>query len=317
MKKLMYTVEEIAFLPPSSLEDNQLKGKKYHYYFIASTPMKYIEDIRLIGNSFVFTLSDLNGELEVKIHVNKSKCIIRNLKWKYKHKNDKVSAVISYTVNFNSGYIKEFTDIELCSNDVYYHCERKRDFKIEYIGQAYALNGNRTAQDRLLSHQTLQKILADSDRNRDIRLFLLGVDIAIIDNETLSGEESRVFNIDDVDVNIASYVNLFEAYLINIFKPTYNKNFIKGKVPSESHGSYKKVIEESYDDFSVVFAIQNCEYEYIFHTENKSLKISKGIIDTSANNGVIDIDAMKVSFDNVNKIYDKDYEYSFIKFKDW
>lgn len=66
----------------------------------------------------------------------------------------------------------------------------------------------------------------------------------------------------------------------------------------------------------MIFTIQNCEYECIFHTENKSQKISKGIIDTSVNNGVIDIDAMKVSFDNVNKIYDKDYEYSFIKFKD-
>lgn len=61
----------------------------------------------------------------------------------------------------------------------------------------------------------------------------------------------------------------------------------------------------------MVFAIENCESDYVFFTESKSLQISNGIIDTSVNNGVIDIDAIKVSFDDINKIYDKDYKYSF------
>lgn len=311
MKKLIYTVEQIAFLHPKSLEDDRLKGKEYHYYFIASTPLKYIEDIRLIDNAFIFSLSDINGNMEVSIQVDKSKYTIKNFTWKYRYSNDKVSALLSYKVYDNNGDVEEYADIEYASNDVYYFSDKIKEFKIEYIGQAYAQNGNRTAQDRLLSHQTLQKILADIDRNRDIRLFLLGVDIASVENETSTGEETPVFNVCDVDGYEASYVNLFEAYLINTFKPTYNKNFVNGKVPSISHESYKKVIEKSYDEFNVVFAIENCESDYVFFTESKSLQISNGIIDTSVNNGVIDIDAIKVSFDDINKIYDKDYKYSF------
>lgn len=314
MKKLQYTVEQIAFLHPANLENEQLNEKKYHYYFIVSAPIKYINDIHLVDNEIVFMLSDGKEDYEVTFPNDKDKYTITAFTWKYKQENDKVTALLSYTINHKNGCEERFKDLEFAANDLYYLCEKKLKFKIEYIGQSYAQNGSRTAQNRLSSHSTLQKILVDSslERNKDIRLFLLGVDIACIDNKSLTGNESRIFYLRDVDGTISSeYVNLFEAFLINTFKPKYNKNFVSGEVPSECHESYKKVIEEAYDDFSVVFAIQDCKRDYIFFTESKSLEIVGGVIVTSHSNGVIDTDAMKVSFNEANKVYDKDYEYSF------
>lgn len=315
MKKLRYTVEQIAFLHPAYLENEQLNEKKYHYYFIVSAPIKYINDIHLVDNTFVFILSDGKKKFEVTLPGDKDKYTITAFEWKYKQENDKVTALLSYTINHKSGCEERFKDVEFAADDIYYTCVKKHKFKIEYIGQSYAQNGSRTAQNRLSSHSTLQKILVDNslERNKDIRLFLLGVDIACIDNEFLTGKESPIFNIRDVDVTISSdHVNLFEAYLINTFKPKYNKNFVSGEVPSGFHGSYKKVIEEAYDDFSVVFAIQDCKNDYIFFTESKSLEIAGGVIATSHSNGGIDIDAMRVSFNEANKVYDKDYKYSFM-----
>lgn len=152
----------------------------------------------------------------------------------------------------------------------------------------------------------MTKILSDANDvgNRDIGLFLFGADIHSIDNTGICGMESPVFLISDVSSDVtAPHVNLLEAYLINKFKPKYNEKFKVGNVPSQSHQSYKKVIDEEYDDFSIKFGIRDCKYDYEFYTERESIRIVDGVLSDSS---------IKVPFQEANKVDDNNFIYSFM-----
>lgn len=306
MKKLVYCFEEFAFLHPSCLDDSRLKEKKYHYYFIVSSTIKYIEDIYERNNEIVFLLSDEKSEFEVVIPNNHVNCTISNISYKYKNRNNKKTALVSYVCKLEDGSEKNIIDAEFSGSAVFYFFAPDQEFEIEYIGQSYAKDGHRTAQERLKSHQTLQRVISDASKDGilDINLFLFGADISCIDNETLCGDESPIFIIDDVDNNITSeHINLFEAYLINSFKPKYNKNFIDGEVPSNEHTSYKKVMEEEYDKLSIKFFILDCNKNYTFFTDDKKIVLTNGILQNKS---------MEIAFNEANIIDNKNYNYSFM-----
>lgn len=134
------------------------------------------------------------------------------------------------------------------------------DFDVKYIGQAYGADGSRNALDRLLKHETLQKIalkgVPDSHR---LTLLLL---------KTLpNGQLFTVFNPfaknkdDDGartmagiaklhDTNEQERITLYEASLIRYFLPEYNKEF-KNSFPSTN----LKVLQDCYEkDFSALIA---------------------------------------------------------------
>ncbi len=105
--------------------------------------------------------------------------------------------------------------------------------EVLYVGQAYA-EGNRTAIDRLKSHSTLQKILADMHYEMpDDEVLLLtfeyvpyriissldGIDKNAIRDER---DHRRFLSIIDNPLTKAQQISLAEAALIRYFQPRYN-----------------------------------------------------------------------------------------------
>lgn len=105
--------------------------------------------------------------------------------------------------------------------------------EVLYVGQAYA-EGNRSAFDRLKSHSTLQRILADTQYAMpDDEVLLLafeyapysiissfdGIDKAAIRDER---DQGRFMSLIDNPLNKAQQVSLVEAGLIRYFQPRYN-----------------------------------------------------------------------------------------------
>lgn len=114
-------------------------------------------------------------------------------------------------------------------------------FKVMYVGQAFGENGERNSIDRLLKHETLQKIaLEGPPSGHTISILLLEVeprdDLLMVYNpkakvsgNTLERIESGLDKL--YNTSEAERVSLYEASLIRYFQPYYNKIY-KGCFPS-------------------------------------------------------------------------------------
>lgn len=141
-----------------------------------------------------------------------------------------------------------------------------KNFKVLYVGQSFA-SGNRTAFERLRSHSTFQKILADASYEApDSEIFLVTVrydpyglmtSMDGRDKEAVSDDRdsNRFKNILDNPLKKGQQVSLAEAALIRYFQPRYNDKF-KKKFPSRD----VKVLAECFNlDFSGLIVSLNIE----------------------------------------------------------
>ncbi|ELA3127305.1 hypothetical protein RFM71_004569 [Vibrio parahaemolyticus] len=150
-------------------------------------------------------------------------------------------------------------------------------FDIKYIGQAYGSDGKRNALDRLLKHETLQKIsLKGVPKGYRLSLLLLEVQP---DNRLVSvfnpfaqekdedGERIRA-GLDKLrNTTEAERISLYEAALIRYFSPEFNKEF-KNSFPSTN----LKLLQDCYEkDFSAVIA-QICIDELPFRLCSELVK---------------------------------------------
>jgi hypothetical protein len=133
-------------------------------------------------------------------------------------------------------------------------------FEVLYIGQAYGKDGSRNALDRLLKHETLQRIslqgvphgyrlnlllLEIEPGNRTYTLFNPRAKNKDQGFERISSGLDKVFN-----TNEAERITLYEASLIRYFQPKYNKEF-KDSFPSTN----MKVLADCYEkDFAALVA---------------------------------------------------------------
>ncbi|MCL9671405.1 hypothetical protein [Citrobacter sp. MNAZ 1397] len=131
------------------------------------------------------------------------------------------------------------------------------DLEVLYVGQAYA-EGKRTAIDRLRSHATLQKILADTMYDfPDDQLFIITLEYDdYILASTFNGMDKGAINGDEDDIRLKSVfknplsqeeiICLSEAGLIRYFQPEYNKIY-KDSFPTAD----QKILAGCFDlDFS-------------------------------------------------------------------
>ncbi|MUK79181.1 hypothetical protein GNP84_20130 [Aliivibrio fischeri] len=133
-------------------------------------------------------------------------------------------------------------------------------FEVKYIGQAYGKDGSRNALDRLLKHETLQKIsLTGVPADKNLQLLLLEVEpntqlitalnpfakIKDKNGTRIKAGINKLFNTTEQE-----RISLYEAALIRYFYPQFNKEF-KDSFPS----TRLKVLQDCYDkDFSMVTA---------------------------------------------------------------
>lgn len=131
------------------------------------------------------------------------------------------------------------------------------NMEVLYVGQAYA-DGKRTAHDRLKSHSTLQRILAEASYTHpDDEIWIGMFDypqyrvIASFDGMakgTIDGAEdsARFHSIFDNPLTIHQQICLAEAGLIRFFRPKYNEVY-KETFPSEN----QKILASCFElDFS-------------------------------------------------------------------
>lgn len=122
--------------------------------------------------------------------------------------------------------------------------------EILYIGQAKGRTESRNTGERLASHKTLQRILADShDYKKDVDVRVVSFSIGEnVMSTTLTTPETSNAKIEDIyepkskefklKISDASLINLVEAKLINYLKPEYNDVYKNKSVPSKEHKSY-------------------------------------------------------------------------------
>ena len=133
-------------------------------------------------------------------------------------------------------------------------------FDVKYVGQAYGQDGSRNAIDRLLAHETLQKIaLKGVPDGYRLTLLLLAIQPS---NQLFTVMNPFAKKKDEGDARIKSgldklfhtkeseRVALYEAALIKYFSPEFNKEF-KDSFPSTT----LKILQACYEkDFSAVVA---------------------------------------------------------------
>jgi len=138
--------------------------------------------------------------------------------------------------------------------------------KVLYVGQAYA-NGTRSAFDRLKSHSTLQKILADlrySSPDDDILILAFEYDqyrvFTTIDGKAKDASaeidgETRYLSILKNPLDKYQQVCLVEAGLIRYFEPMYN-DIYKESFPAQD----QKILSQVYSlDFSALIVEINTD----------------------------------------------------------
>lgn len=133
-----------------------------------------------------------------------------------------------------------------------------RSLKVQYVGMSYA-DGTRSARDRLASHSTLQRVLADLNGDEpDQEVLLLLAEFASPQTMiSINGRDKALRVEEDRDVSEAlvrqaneiskgQEISLIEAGLIRYFRPKYNDKY-KETFPMSS----QKILAELYSiDFS-------------------------------------------------------------------
>ncbi|ATX83547.1 MULTISPECIES: hypothetical protein [Bacillus amyloliquefaciens group] len=131
--------------------------------------------------------------------------------------------------------------------------------EVLYIGRAYGKNGNRTAFDRLKSHESLQRILADHTYEEvigDIAIALFEINAKLIGEFIdMTNPSEDLFNLESVlllkdPIAMNQVINITEAALINFFKPKYN-DILKNNFPDKTHTSYKEFFKLRYTSVTV------------------------------------------------------------------
>lgn len=151
------------------------------------------------------------------------------------------------------------------------------NFEVKYVGQAYGKEGSRNAIDRLLKHETLQKIaLKGVPDGYRITLLLLAVEQS---NQLITVMHPFAKNMAESDQRIKQGLDkasntseeeriaLYEAALIRYFYPDFNKEF-KDSFPSTN----LKILRDCYDkDFCAVIA-EICIDDLPFHLWSSTIK---------------------------------------------
>ncbi len=182
-----------------------------------------------------------------------------------------------FIINIESSYLLDMH---------YEKTQTVQNYEVLYIGQSFGKDGKRTAQERLTNHSTLQKILTKflCERREDsIYVFLFEVNV--LNQMSMDGfnqdstadkvaEDKHFHNVFDHAHDFNQIVNIFEAALINHFKPEFNIKLIDNFPNFESKGyqdyfslDYNSLVAEldlEFDSGPIIRLItENAEMDWI------------------------------------------------------
>ncbi|PHS63808.1 MAG: hypothetical protein COB09_11265 [Thalassobium sp.] len=249
---------------------------KCHIYIIASRPKPYF-----ISESLKHDGALLSGQIGYKISGVEHRVDFKDYQFKFLDGSTEIRCDYPYHViwTYNTAgeqchyiaatYLASILPPEI-SDDVL-NC-----FEVLYVGQAIG-QGNRSAQQRLKSHSTFQKILALSAHETpddEISVFMFQFDhenlFTSMDGRATGAiaddsNDKRVMEAIRNPPNKKQKIAMVEAGLIRYFKPHYNEIF-KTKFPSMKHKTLQSC--KALDVSALVVELDTSDIGFTFWSTN-------------------------------------------------
>ena len=144
-----------------------------------------------------------------------------------------------------------------------------KDFcEVVYVGQAFGVSGERTAIERLSSHSTLQKILANVSANEphmevflalyqfEFHRFIMNMGGQVDPKNSRNLEEEHLKNALNSNFKRSMRISLAEAAFIRYFEPEYNKIY-KKEFPAKRHKILKKLYDYDFAAMTVEASVED------------------------------------------------------------
>lgn len=254
---LLQATNGVAVLKPSDLyRMDQMMPKqlsfleKAHIYFVCQRPrVRITQAIKPTSTTFDLTISISNSVNETNksftindMPENLTDMILENSGSSFRFRRDDGEETGEYPIEMLL-LLPHTNTMELS------------DLEVVYIGQALGDNKQRSAMDRLLSHSTLQRVLAEQAQSSwwmetILILFTYPESPTLISKMDGRGTPKIAGNHDwdhfstirDSPLSDEQLTTIAEASLIKHFQPKYNKHF-KGEYPTSSmkhlHDAYR------------------------------------------------------------------------------
>lgn len=191
-------------------------------------------------------------------------CKIPNLSYNLEDKKDNSDNKLSCYVNDDLVMERQVCSSQEMTSALATFTRLYAPLEVIYIGQSFGTDGKRNAYDRLLNHETLQKILV-LEKSNDYQICILLVNIKkepqlfMMMNPHAKDTSDNSFEkrIDQgfakhEDTTLAELVSLYEAGFIRYFYPKYNKKF-KDSFPSTNPKALTDCLEKDIAGLSVEF----------------------------------------------------------------
>ena len=256
-------------IPAESIYDSKLLSrfesviKKCHIYIIGFTPIIELIYAELKPKKLILVHSILGENYQIEIDVPEGFNHLKKDDYYYMENE------CGEQIWPDETYIQK--QLSLSTNAV--------TFEVKYIGQAFGKEGERNALDRLIKHETLQKIaLKGAPQGYKLTLLMLEVlpanRIFTFMNPTAKNKDSDSSRINaGLDMLYGTTeqqrISLYEAALIRYFYPEYNTEY-KDSFPSTN----LKILQTCYEkDFAGIVA-EICFDELPFNMFSETISIS-------------------------------------------
>lgn len=258
------------------VDGNQPELDKCHIYIIASRPSPYFVD-----GSVKYEVGKLSGEIGYRIDGKEHRLPFSGYEFELSDGAVEVK-IAPYPHRDIWSYDKDGQEVRYAPATLLaslYGAKggvaHMNQFEVLYVGQAIG-KGNRSAQERLMSHSTLQKILARTQHDypdKEINIFMLQFE----HSQVFSSMDGRAVDAIDTDENEERLMNairnppdkkqkiaMVEAGLIRYFQPPYNKIFTI-KFPSTKLKTLKSCLD--LDVSGLVVELDTMDFNFFLYSK--------------------------------------------------
>lgn len=213
--------------------------ERYQYCFVVSFSNVTIEDVYKKNEELYFTLEHDGERFDVKYPARKTKDRVKKVTSKYKNEGDHRDVLVTYEITFDSGTIKQYSNIEFLGNGLYYLLTHDYSFEVKYIKDCFALSKKKSIEQRETVEKVLQKVMP-AIKGKTLGLVFLGTKVTYLEDCLDCSEELPM--VAEVDYGeMPDCVKLLTSFLIDYFKPKFNKEEIaQGNNDFYDNNIYKK-----------------------------------------------------------------------------
>jgi len=228
--------QDFAKMPLSEEDAEQL-----HLYVVARRPLVRIQpqSVEFTDDEVRFVVGLQNGESFSEFPMNMGHPFGSGATWESEWPYDE------FSIRRSGGEVCLSGTVAQLSSVIPEWPLAARVLEVVYVGQAFGKDGERTAWDRLKSHATVQRILAETPRDQQVWIAMAAVtDVQmtyeIVPGPTATSDEednrhvaSIISAVERGDFREKEAVALAEAGMIRYFQPEYNDR-LKHRFPARN-----------------------------------------------------------------------------------